>query len=257
VSGVPPDGWPLPRGGFVFFDVGGTLVEVYPSVGDVYARVCRERGAAVEARAVQQAFDRAWVRLSQDVPRGADRYALFPGGEREWWERVSALAFELCGVAPERRPSIDDLRGHFARPEAWRIYPEAREALRMLRMHGYRLGILSNWDSRLPRLLDALDLKDEFEVITYSAAAGCEKPNPAIFCAALKAAGVAASRAAHVGDRLEEDYEGARAAGMRGLLLAREGASPAEQPGVERCDGAGDLVADLGQAADRIAGRRR
>ncbi len=238
----------------VFLDVGGTLLEVSPSIGHVYARACAERGAAVTPEALQRAFDSAWVDLSVEVPRGADRYRLFPGGERGWWARVSSRAFDLCGVKPGGRPDVDDLRGAFATAEAWTVYPEARASLRDLRRRGYRLGVISNWDSRLPRLLATLGLDAHFERLVYSAAEGYEKPHPAIFEAALRAFGVEASRAVHVGDRPDEDYAGARAAGMRALLLMRAEPGAGTRDEVSRWGAAGDLVADLGEAVRRIAG---
>ena len=236
----------------IFFDVGGTLVDVSPSVGAVYATACARRGVRVGSSDLQSAFDRAWVTLSEEVPRGADRYRLFAGGEREWWERVSTHAFDLCGVPASGRPPADELRAVFARPEAWKIYPEARDALADLKRRGHRLGVLSNWDSRLPELLASLDLDAHFDAVIYSAAAGYEKPHPAIFTAALDALHVDPSRAVHIGDRLEEDYAGAKAAGLRALLVRRGSANAAIRQEMTRRGEERDLVADLGEAVKRI-----
>ena len=244
----------------VFFDVGGTLIEVSPSIGHVYAEACRRRGARVDPDSVQAAFDRAWVTLSSQVPSGRDRYSLFPGGESEWWARVTRHAFDQCDVPEACRPPAEELRATFARAEAWRVYPEAVEALSDLARRGIRLGVISNWDSRLPALLSALGLNAHFECVVSSAAAGYEKPHPAIFHAGLQALGVEPSRALHVGDRLEEDYEGAIGAGLQALLVDRRaGAMPREE--VSRWNGwdkgwgnGADLVADLAEAVQRIAG---
>ena len=53
--------------------------------------------------------------------------------------------------------------------------------------------------------------------------AGARKPDPAIFAAALELAGAPPDEALHVGDTPEEDVDGARAAGIRPLLIDREG----------------------------------
>jgi len=237
----------------VFFDVGGTLLEVSPSVGHVYAEACRRRGAAVEPLRLQRAFDEAWMTLSAAIPSGTDRYSHLPGGEEEWWDRVSALAFDRCGVAGAQRPDPSELRAVFARPEAWRLFPETRAILETLRSRGIPLGVISNWDSRLPALLRALDLDGYFDSVITSAAVRCEKPHPEIFRQALDALGVAPGRAIHIGDRLEEDYAGARGAGMRALLVDRAPGRPGLREEVEACGDADDLVSDLGDALRRIA----
>ncbi len=238
----------------VFFDVGGTLLEVSPSVGHVYAAACRERGATVEPIRLQRAFDEAWVALSQLVPAGADRYSHLSGGEEEWWERVSSLAFDRCDVRQPHRPPAAELRGVFARADAWRVFPETREILTALRAKGLPLGVISNWDSRLPALLGALDLDGFFDCVITSAGARCEKPHPGIFRQALEALGVAPEGSIHIGDRLEEDYSGARAAGLRALLVDRAPGRPGLREEVERWGDADDLVLDLGDALRRIAG---
>ena len=243
---LPPD--------VVFFDVGGTLLEVSPSVGHVYATACGARGAAVVPASVQRAFDAAWVALSEQVPRGADRYRIYPGGETEWWERVSSHAFDLCGVPAESRPPVEELRGVFAQAEAWRVYSEVAEALEVLKGRGCRLGVISNWDSRLPALLGSLGLDGYFESLIYSAGAGSEKPHPAIFAAALERFEVGPSRAAHVGDRLEEDYAGAKAAGLRALLLSRGPRDPGLPERMRPWGDPEDLVSDLREAALRLIG---
>jgi len=89
-----------------------------------------------------------------------------------------------------------------------------------------RLGIISNWDSRLRSLLEALDLAREFDSITVSFEAGAEKPSRAIFEHALASLGVGPSEAFHVGDDPVSDLEGPHGAGMRAALLVRQGEAP-------------------------------
>ena len=238
----------------VFFDVGGTLLEVSPSVGHVYAAACRRHGADIEPIRLQRAFDAAWVALSATVPVGADRYRHLPGGEVEWWERVSTLAFDRCEVLGENRPPAAELRSVFARADAWSVYPETRGILETLRSRGIPLGVISNWDSRLPALLRSLDLDGYFDCVIMSAAAGFEKPHPGIFRQALDALGVEPGRAVHIGDRLEEDYTGARTAGLRALLVDRAPGRPGLREEVEACGDADDLVPDLRDALRRIVG---
>src|SRR5262249_44498411 len=82
---------------------------------------------------------------------------------------------------------------------------------------------VSNWDCSLPVVLERCGLGELLDGTVTSASAGARKPDPAIFTAALELAGCEAGEALHVGDTAEEDVAGARAAGIRALLLDREG----------------------------------
>ncbi len=78
-----------------------------------------------------------------------------------------------------------------------------------------------------------------------SAAAGEPKPSPAVFRAALELAGAEAGEAVHVGDSVEGDVEGARAAGIRAVLVDRSGTAP---PGVEAVGSLEEVSSLLGGA---------
>ena len=93
-----------------------------------------------------------------------------------------------------------------------------------LAARGFALAVVSNWDERLPRLLERLDLARRFAAIAVSQQVGVEKPHAAIFLSALERLGVEPAEAVHVGDRKLEDVEGARAAGLEALWLAKDGA---------------------------------
>ncbi len=94
-------------------------------------------------------------------------------------------------------------------------------ALAALRRAGLQLGVISNWDPRLPDLLEDLGLAGYFDVVVYSSAAGVEKPDRRIFLQALTRLRVSPGAALHVGDSRLEDAEGAMAAGLGALWLDR------------------------------------
>jgi putative hydrolase of the HAD superfamily len=102
-------------------------------------------------------------------------------------------------------------------------YPDARPSLADLSGRGLRLVCVSNWDCTLGAVLDRCGLGELLDGAVSSAEAGARKPDPAIFAEALELAGCEPEEALHVGDSPEEDLEGARAAGIRALLLDREG----------------------------------
>ena len=110
----------------------------------------------------------------------------------------------------------------------FRAYPDAAPALAELRALGMRLVCVSNWDYSLPDVLARVGLADELDGVVTSAAVGARKPDPRLFEAALEVAGCAADEALHVGDTPTEDVEGAKAAGIRALLIDRDGGGDIE-----------------------------
>ena len=110
----------------------------------------------------------------------------------------------------------------------FRAYPDAAPALAELRALGVQLVCVSNWDYSLPDVLARVGLADELDGVVTSAAVGARKPDPRLFEAALEVAGCAADEALHVGDTPTEDVQGARAAGIRALLIDRDGGGDIE-----------------------------
>jgi putative hydrolase of the HAD superfamily len=126
------------------------------------------------------------------------------------------------------------------------------ETLEALRAAGYRLAILSNWDSRMPLLLRHLGLSRYFDVVLCSALEGVEKPHRDFFRKVQTAIGVPPRRTLHVGDLVREDYQGARAAGMQALWLDRRGESRPAGGEVEPSD----VVTSIADVARLLEARR-
>ena len=125
---------------------------------------------------------------------------------------------------------FDELFLFFTRAEAWKLYPDVVPLLDRLVDTDLILGIISNWDSRLPPLLDNLDLTRYFSVIAVSALVGSAKPDRGIFEYALKESDIDPANAIHVGDSVEFDCKGAEACGMFPLLINRREQAPGPSP---------------------------
>lgn len=158
-------------------------------------------------------------------------------------ERSLALLRERCAHA--LREALPDAAAHLPSPHElvdplvaslrFRIYPEVRGALAGYRDRGLSLVVVSNWDVSLHALLATLGLTPMLNGILTSAEAGARKPSPVIFERALRLAGVGARDAVHVGDSLDEDVAGARAAGIEPVLVRRNG--EAGPPGIRTVTG--------------------
>jgi putative hydrolase of the HAD superfamily len=130
-------------------------------------------------------------------------------------ERCAAIVSDRLGIEITVDALVDAIR--------FDAYPDAAPALRELRDRGEKLVAVSNWDCSLPAVLERCGLGELLDGVVSSAVAGARKPDPAIFEPALELAGCGPDEALHVGDTPEEDVEGARAAGIRALLIDRNG----------------------------------
>ncbi len=105
----------------------------------------------------------------------------------------------------------------------FRAFADARPALIAARARGQRVIVVSNWDVSLTEVLERIGLAALVDDVVISAVIGVRKPSPAIFEAALRRAEAGPGEAMHVGDSVEEDVDGARAAGIEAVLLRRDG----------------------------------
>ncbi len=130
----------------------------------------------------------------------------------------------------------------------------ARGALEALAGCGVTLCVVSNTmrtpGAALRELLRGYGLLDYFAHLTFSDECGIRKPDPEIFRLTLRAAGAPVETAVHVGDDPVLDVEGARAAGMRVIQVARR----ARRPEAALPDAAIPSLAALPEAVARLAG---
>ena len=215
----------------VLFDAGNTLL--FLDHGRVAAAVGAALGLPLSGPALAAASGAAARTMEQ--PRATDR------------ERAAAYLealFVQAGVPPGRMGEVQDCltRLHRERHLWSGIAADTHAALSRLKDAGLKLGAVSNSDGRVEEALEAAGLRGYFDVVVDSALAGVEKPDPAIFLAALDVLGVPADEALYVGDLYEVDVLGARAAGMAAVLLLPPGAPP---PGCATVRSLGALAEDL------------
>lgn len=203
----------------VFFDAGGTLLRPAQPIGETYAAVARHYGQNWEPAELTESFKAAFKKRR---PR-PDHEVATNGDERTWWKLVVADTLDAVG-RPESFPFdhyFEELYAVYARPELWRVFPEVFPVLDVLRERGVKLAVLSNWDWRLPPLLDALELTPYFDKILISGHHGAEKPSPKLYAAALAAFDLQPHEALLVGDDPLNDYWTPKKLGWHALLVER------------------------------------
>jgi len=216
----------------VLLDALGTLVELQPPGPRLRARLEELSGVDVGLEAAEHGF-------ASEIGHYLTHH--MEGGDRAGLERLrddcAAVMHEALGSdeidrAVVRRAMVEALE--------FTPYGDAAPALRELRSRGVRLVVASNWDCSLPEWLEGAGIWELVDGAASSAVVGEPKPSPAVFRAALEIAGAEAGQALHVGDSLDKDIEGARAAGIRAVLVDRSGASP--PTGVETVRSLGEVA---------------
>lgn len=212
---------------YVLFDAGDTLLGPRESFGATYARVFARHGLDLPADAFEAALRATWTDIDRSIPRGVDRYGYFSGGERGYWLRfVRETLGRLPGsprTAGLAEVALEELIDRFRSTESWQVFQDVPPVLQELRRSGARMGVVSNWDSRLPDLLERVGLASFFEAVVVSHLEGAEKPAPVLFERGLERLGARPEETLHVGDTPELDLEGARSAGIACVLVDRRG----------------------------------
>ena len=228
----------------VFFDLGGTLLVMRRD--RIFRRVLQEEGREADLERIHSAYLAAepwWLSyygkqvLSPEQTTEAYRQldqkvfsALYPDESEAQAMRVSALVRKRW---PELETEI---------PLA--LYPDAEPTLDKLAREGYSLGLISNAPADTGRVVEALGLSRYLDPVVISGVVGYTKPHPEIFRIALRGARVGADEAVHVGDLYEADVVGARNAGMKGILLDRDGSHL--EPNCPRMRSLSEIHAHLG-----------
>ena len=203
----------------VLLDALGTLVRLEPPVPRLRAELRRRAGVEVDEDTAARGFAAEIEYYLAHHLEGRDADALEALRDRCARAMTAAMGLERLDPAAARQAMLASLE--------FTAFPDAVPALRELRARGLRLVVASNWDCSLPEWLVRAGLMDLLDGAASSAVAGAAKPDPAVFREALRLAGVPPGEAVHVGDSPENDVQGARAAGIRAILVAREGDPPA------------------------------
>ena len=218
----------------VLFDVDFTLFRPGPELGpEGYRRLGERHGLELEPERYDDARANAIVTLQGDRELVHD--------EEVWVAFTEQIVRGMGGDAEGSHACATDMVREWERHANFTLFEDALPALDVIRGHGLKLGLVSNGQRDLAEFVDHHGL--EVDAMVGSRAHGRVKPDPSIFAAALTALGTAAEETAMVGDSFEDDIEGARALGIRAILLDRDGLRPDEP---ERIDTLLALPAALG-----------
>jgi HAD superfamily hydrolase (TIGR01549 family) len=198
----------------VLLDVDFTLFRPGPELGpEGYRRIAARHGLALEPSLYDDARRSAIANLQRDSELVHD--------EELWVAFTEEIVIGMGGAAPGARECALDVVRQWERHENFFLYEDTLPTLAVLRSAQLRIGLISNGQRDLEEFArhHALDV----DVCVGSASHGRVKPHRSIFDAALAALEARPDEAAMVGDSYADDIEGARALGIRAILLDRDG----------------------------------
>lgn len=213
---------PLNLPQLITLDAVGTLFGLRESVGTVYGRFAAAVGVQVEPAALDAAFFQAFKAAPPcafphlEASQRAE-------AELQWWQAVAADTFRRVGVLDQFADFGEffaPVFAYYATAEPWLLYGDVLPALKDWQGQGISLMVVSNFDSRLYGVLEALGLAPFFKEVWISSEVGAAKPDRLIFEQAV--APYAASQVWHIGDSWEDDVLGAQGAGLQAIWLRRD-----------------------------------
>jgi putative hydrolase of the HAD superfamily len=217
----------------VVFDVDFTIAKPGPDLGpEGYQRLGERFGLSLDPAR----YDKARAAAISELKRHPEL-----DHDEEIWVLFTERIVEGMGGAGDTYGCAVEMTRAWEHAHHFELYEDALPTLDDLRRRGLKLGLLSNTSRDLPAFVAHHGL--DVDAMLTSHAHGKTKPHETIFRALLDRLEVAAEEAAMVGDQLEDDIEGARAVGMRAVLLDRDGRYP-DVP--ERLDDLRGLPAALG-----------
>lgn len=204
----------------VLFDLYGTLIDIHtredlPEVWDRLARFLRYRGLPAEAGALRDGFYAGAQKVQEESPEDhpeTDNLGIFrsmlcgmsQGVSDTFCEEVTQLFRTLSMV-------------HFG------LFPDTLSTLEDLKK-SFKLGLVSDAQRVfLDPEITMAGLRPYLDVIVISSDHGFHKPDQRLFETALAELGLTREQVVYVGDNVSRDVRGAKAAGIKAVLINRNG----------------------------------
>jgi putative hydrolase of the HAD superfamily len=200
----------------VFFDAVGTLLHPDPPAAEAYTAIGRRLGSRLDIQCIRSRFSLAFHRQEE-----ADALQGYRTDEQRELQRWQTIVAEVLDDVSDPERCFAELYTHFAQPSAWRCEPSTQQVLDALAARGFAVGIGSNFDHRLRLLVAEIPELRSVRHLVISSEVGSRKPAAKFFEAVATVAGLRPEQILYVGDDWVNDHEGARAVGLRPVLVGQ------------------------------------
>jgi putative hydrolase of the HAD superfamily len=205
----------------VLFDVDFTLARPGPELGpEGYVRAGRRHGLRLDPGRYEAARAAAFVHLRHHPELVHD--------DEIWFRFTEAIVREMGGDADSAYACAVEITRGWERHDNFDLYEDVLPTVGALRAAGLRVGLVSNSARDVREFARHHGLEVDAGISSFHH--GRTKPHASIFRAVLDLLGAEPREAAMVGDTIADDIDGARALGMRAILLDREGRHPKFEP---------------------------
>ena len=205
----------------IFFDFYNTLVYFFPTVEDIQLCACKELGLSVTKEGLIKGYKTADSFFNMEN----SRVPISNRSERErkdFFAVYEKMILEGAGLTVSLGLATQAWELTTLIPRRFRLFGDVKSTLRELKRLGLTLGIITNLNQDMKGLLNELGLDAIIDVTVTSSEVGVEKPHPSIFLCALDKAGIIPQEAIHVGDQFFSDAQGAKAVGIKPVLIVRD-----------------------------------
>ncbi|QVL32943.1 HAD-IA family hydrolase [Telmatocola sphagniphila] len=201
----------------VWFDAVGTILYPEPPVTQIYQQVASQYGVHFPEIQIRERLKEVYSR-QETVDRSRD-WSTSEDRELERWHEVVVETFR---ESPQREQIFQELYHWFAQPTAWRLFEDFLPTLDRLLKRNLPVGLASNFDKRLRTIVNEMPELSNFRTqLLISSEMGCRKPGKQFFQRVIEHSGCSAPEILFVGDDRVNDFQAAKACGMRSLLVER------------------------------------
>jgi putative hydrolase of the HAD superfamily len=204
----------------IAFDAVGTVMFPEPAASQVYYRLAQQFGSRLSPEETALRFRQAF-RESEQGDHQATPDSRYTTSEEIEYRRWQSIVARVLDDVADPVGCFEQLFEHFARPDSWRCFDEVTAVVTALRSRGYQTVLASNFDRRLHAVCDGIPALQLFSQRIISSEVGCRKPGKPFYEALIECSGCQPHEILMVGDDLENDVVGARAAGLSAVYVNR------------------------------------